>query len=170
MVKLTTSGEVIARFGGRGSQAGQFNSPTGIAIDEEGRKRVQIFNSDFTHHLTIQLDDHVQGIALDTFCNIHITQATEGHIKVYNPKGEYLHAYGRGELCDPQEVYVDERNYCLVTHSGDKPVKVFDSGGNLIHSFGSEMQSAQGICITPYGLHGPFIYVCDRDKEKWFRY
>ena len=49
-------------------------------------------------------------------------------------------------------------------------VKVFDSGGNLIHSFGSEMQSAQGICITPYGLHGPFIYVCDQDEQKWFRY
>ena len=62
--------------------------------------------------------------------------------------------------------YIDEHNYCLITHSGDKPVKVFDSGGNLIHSFGSEMQSAQGICITPYGLHGPFIYVCDRDEQK----
>ena len=77
MVKLT-------KFGGRGSQAGQFHSPTGIAVDEEGRiyvgeydgKRVKIFNTEFTHHLTIQLDDHVQGIALNTFCNIHITHHT----------------------------------------------------------------------------------------------
>ena len=44
-------------------------------------------------------------------------------------------------------MYIDERHYCLVTHSGDKPMKVFDSGGNLIHSFGSGIQSSQGICI-----------------------
>ena len=180
VVKLTISGEVIARFGELGSQKGQFKRPTGIAVDEEGRiyvgefynNRVQIFNSDFSHQLTIPLEDQVQGIALDTSCNIHVTQQSRagGRIKVFSPKGEYIRTYGMNNLKEPRELYIDEEGYCLVTDSGYEPVKVFDSSGKFLRSFGAGLQSAQGICITPYGLHGPFFYVCDRDKQEWVRY
>ena len=73
----------------------------GIAVDEDGRiyvgefygRRVQIFDSDFTHLLTIPLEDQVRGIALDTSCNIHVTQITRGHIKVSARKeNTYEHA------------------------------------------------------------------------------
>ena len=178
VVKLTTSGEVIARFGEMGSQDGQFKRPTGIAVDEEGRiyvgefynNRVQIFNPDFSHHLTIPLEDQVQGIALDTSCNIHVTQQSRGHIKVFSQNGEYIRTYGMGNLREPRELYIDEEDYCLVTDSSCEPVNVFDSSGKFLRSFGAGLQSAQGVCITPYGLHGPFFYVCDRDKQQWVRY
>ena len=177
VVKLTDSGQIV-RFGERGSRNGQFNSPYGIAIDEDGRiyvgefygRRVQIFDSDFIHLLTIPLKDQVRGIALDTSCNIHVTQATRGHIKVFSPKGEYIRTYGSSELHDPREVYVDEEDCCLVTDGSANPVKEYNSSGELEYSYGEEIQNAQGICITPYGLHGPFIYVCDSNKRKWFKY
>ena len=90
VIKLTEDGEVQARFGGIGSEEGQFDDPRGLAVDEEGRiyvgesgnKRIQVFNSDFSHCLTIRLPDQVHGIALDTSCNIHATQFRDGCIKV----------------------------------------------------------------------------------------
>lgn len=178
VVKLTTSGEVIARFGETGSKDGQFKRPTGIAVDGEGRiyvgefynNRVQIFNADFSHHLTIPLEDQVQGIALDTSCNIHVTQQSRGHIKVFSRTGEYIRTYGMNNLREPRELYIDEEDYCLVTDRSYEPVKVFNSSGEFLRSFGAGLQSAQGVCITPYGLHGPFFYVCDRDKQQWVRY
>ena len=178
VIKLTKDGEVQARFGGKGPGEGQFDGPNGLAVDEEGRiyvgesgnKRIQIFNSDFSHFFTIPLPDKVQGIALDTSCNIHATQFYSGCIKVYNSSGEYVREYGRGHLYQPQNLFVDEEDFCLVTDRGYKPVKIFNQEGALIQSFGSEIEFADGICISPYAHEGTVVYVCDREKKFFFRY
>ncbi len=178
VIKLKEDGEVQARFGGIGSEEGQFDEPRGLAVDEEGRiyvgergnKRIQVFNSDFSHCLTIRLPDQVHGIALDTSCNIHATQFRDGCIKVYSPSGKYIREYGRGHLCQPQNLFVDEEDFSLVTDRGYKPVKIFDQRGTLIHSFGSEVKFADGICISPFGEEGTFIYVCDRKENVFYRY
>ena len=178
VIKLTEDGEVQARFGGIGSEEGQFDDPRGLAVDEEGRiyvgefgnKRIQVFNSDFSHRLTIRLPDQVQGIALDTSCNIHATQFRDGCIKVYSPSGEYVEEYGRGQLDQPRNIYVDEEDFCFVTDSGPKPVKIFDQEGARIHLFGSGIRFADGVSISPNDDNSVFIYVCDRDGNQFSRY
>ena len=178
VIKLTEDGKFQARFGSMGSEKGQFDDPRGLAVDEEGRiyvgesgnKRIQVFNSDFSHHLTIRLPDQVHGIALDTSCNIHATQFRDGCIKVYSPSGKLVRKYGRGQLDQPRNIYVDEEDFCFVTDSGPNPVKIFDQKGTLIHSFGSGIQFADGISISPNEDNNICIYVCDRDGKKFVRY
>ena len=178
VIKLTEDGEVQARFGTKGSEKGQFDDPKGLAVDEEGRifvgesgnKRIQVFNPDSSHRLTIPLTDQVQGIALDTSCNIHATQFSTGCIKVYSSSGQYVREYGKSQLDQPHNVFVDEEDFCFVTDRGPNPVKIFDQQGTLIHSFGSEVKFADGVCISPYGQDGTFVYVCDREEKLFIRY
>ena len=178
VIKLAENGEVQARFGKKGSEKGQFDEPNGLAVDEEGRifvgesgnKRIQVFNPDSSHRLTIPLPDQVQRIALDTSCNIHATQFSTGCIKVYSSSGQYVREYGKGQLDQPHNVFVDEEDFCFVTDRGPNPVKIFDQQGTLIHSFGSEVKFADGVCISPYGEEGTFVYVCDREEKLFIRY
>ena len=146
IIKLTTTGELIGRFG-------DFESVWGITIDEEDKIYVgdnigvHIFNTDETICKIIKCGTVAKNFALDPSGNIHVTCHNEGYVAVYSQTGGYFRHYGKGQLKSPFGITVDEEGYSLVgeyRYCGQ--LKIFSPEGKLIHSIGNLRHSA-GVCI-----------------------
>ncbi len=142
---LGLRGEVVGNFGENSSAAGQrvFNKPTSVMLDgnqlfvlDDFASRVQIV--DLQGRVLRQLrtpndnaspPDHA-GMAIDGGGNIYISDEVQGMVRVYNPKGKLLNAFGRpggkiGEFSRPLGVWVDGRDRIYVADSKNHRIQVF---------------------------------------------
>ena len=142
---LGLRGEVVGNFGDNSSAAGQrvFNKPTSVVLDgnelfvlDDFGSRVQIV--DLQGRVLRQLQtpndnasppDHA-GLAIDSGGNIYISDEVQGIVRVYNPEGKLLNAFGRpggkiGEFSRPLGVWADARDRIYVADSKNHRIQVF---------------------------------------------
>ena len=139
--KFTPEGELLAEWGGLGSEPGQLRSPTGIAVGRDGRiyvaesggHRIQVFSS--------------EGMLLDT----------------WGAFGD-----GPGEFASAMTVALDDDKRIYVSDWGNSRVQVFDSAGRFLNQIGSsgtgsgEMTNPTGVAIGPEGN----LWVMDRGNSR----
>lgn len=149
-VKAYRDGQLVARFGGSGSAAGQFSFPTGIHVSPAGEVFVADQNND-----RVQVFDRgggflrcfgktgmslkprfgrAQGIAGDGAGRIYVADAFQGTVKVFDGAGVALGTIGgfgdrTGELQLPQSLAVDFNGRLLVASTGNARVEVFGLDG-----------------------------------------
>ena len=142
---LNLKGEVIKTIGSRGENAGEFNFPTHIWIDNEGivyivdsmNFRVQLFDSegnwlsmfgkagDATGYFA-----RPKGIATDTHGNIYVADALFHTVQIFNKEGHFLYNFGAqgresGDFWLPNGIYIDSNDYIYVADSYNSRVQVF---------------------------------------------
>jgi sugar lactone lactonase YvrE len=149
-VKTYRDGQLVARFGGSGSAAGQFSFPTGIHVSAAGEvfvadqnnDRVQVFDRDGAFlrcfgkggmSLTPKFG-RAQGLAGDGRGRVYVADAFQGTVKVFDAAGVLLGAIGQfgdrtGELRLPQSLAVDTNGRLLVVSTGNSRVEVFGLDG-----------------------------------------
>ncbi len=129
-------GRQALSFGGPGTDAGEFNYPTQIFLDDEGR----IFVTDSLNHRVQAFD-------------------ADGHFLFYvGSLGD-----SSGHVAVPKGVGVDSLGHVYVVDSYFSVVEVFDQKGRLLLSFGGP-GSENGQFQVPTGLTvdgQDRIYVCD---------
>ena len=154
--KLTTRGELISKFGKKGSGQGEFNGPGGVLVDskdrvivsDSGNNRVQVLDPSGKWILTIDGSggDHrfksPRGLALDSQGNIYVAAFGSNTIKVFTPDGAYIKMYGG--LNSPRGLAIDEDGYSLVSEGQGNRLSVFDPQGKKIHTVEN--------LITPTGI------------------
>ncbi len=130
------NGRPAMRFGGPGTDAGEFNYPTQVFLDAGGR----IFVTDSLNHRVQAFD-------------------AEGHFLFYvGSLGD-----SSGHVAVPKGVGVDSMGHIYVVDSYFSVVEVFDQKGRLLLSFGGP-GSENGQFQVPTGLAvdgQDRIYVCD---------
>ena len=135
-IQVFSSGSPRSTFGAYGSGRGQFNGPTGIAVNSTGSV------------LVVDNGNHRVQI-LDAFGN------PTGQIGSYGS--------GPGNFKDPLGIAILPSGLIAVTDSGNHRVEVFDSLGNFRFAFGSmgtaagKFEYPTGIAVTAAGL----FLVCD---------
>lgn len=132
-------------FGERGVGAGQFNYPTGMAVDSNG----VLFIADSYNH-------RVQRITPD------------GGVSPLGGRGA-----GRGQFLSPQGVATDPSNSFYVVEQGNHRVQKYSHDGTLLLTFGrmgtrdGEFRGPTGIAVAP---HTGDIYVADAGNNRVQRF
>lgn len=138
-------GGLIKNLGERGTNEGNFNYPTQMALDKEGRLyvvdsgnfRIQIFGSDEKVIRTlggvgVQFGQFARpkGIAIAPDGNIFIVDSMFQGVTVFNPDGKLLLAWGakgneKGLFDTPAAIHIDDENKIYVVSQLGKRVDIF---------------------------------------------
>jgi DNA-binding beta-propeller fold protein YncE len=138
-------GRPLARFGRRGGALGEFNFPTHLAADGQGRlfvtdsmnARIQIFDAsgkalgalssrgDSSGHLS-----RPKGIALDRENHVYVVDALFDNFQIFDTGGQFLLDVGSagskaGEFWLPAGIAINARNQIFVADSYNHRVQVF---------------------------------------------
>ena len=144
VVVIGLDGKERARFGQRGDGDGQFNFPTLIGRDSDGRLyvtdslnfRIQIFDttgrflSRFGRHGNATGDlSRPKGVATDRFGHVYVVDSMFHALQVFDHSGVFLLAIGgqgqgAGEFWLPTGLYVSDNNTIYIADSHNQRVQV----------------------------------------------
>lgn len=141
----TIDGKRVRQIGKNGSGEGEFNFPTHLWVDGEGRLyvtdslnfRVQIFSPDgsFEGMFGTLGDaygnlDKPKGVATDSEGNIYVVDSVKDMVKIFNIRGELLLFFGQegreyGEFWLPSGIFIDSQDKIYIADSYNGRVQVF---------------------------------------------
>jgi DNA-binding beta-propeller fold protein YncE len=155
ILKYSSSGVYITKFGSYGSGNGQFNYPRGVAVDSEGNvyvvdngnNRVQKFSSSGTYLAQWGSSgfgdgefDYPSGIAIDGNDNIYIADSYNDRIQKFASDGSYItqwgsSGFGDGEFDFPNALTVDSSGNIIVSDAYNYRIQSFTNVGSYISQF-----------------------------------
>jgi tripartite motif-containing protein 71 len=156
--KFSPAGESLAQWGTFGAEAGQFNTPVGIAIDQHGA----IYVADVGNHRVQKLSSegkpltqwHTVGsgtgesteigydLVLDASGNVYVSDAHpfssgSDRIQKFSPSGELLARWGGtgkgpGQFRNPTGLAVDGKGNIYVVDSDNNRIEELSPGGKFL--------------------------------------
>jgi ABC-type Fe3+ transport system permease subunit/sugar lactone lactonase YvrE len=186
----TPTGELVARWGGFGTNAGQLTFPRAVAansrdeivVSEYGLvERVQCFSPGGTNLIRAfgragtqpGEFNRPEGLALDAQDRIYVADSCNHRIQVFTWEGAFLRSYGGagsgpGELSYPYDITVDSQGRQYVCEFGNSRIQVFDAEGRSLEVIGGPGALA-GQFNNPWGValdsHGN-LYVADSQNHR----
>ena len=181
-------GEYFGTFGSFGEGDGQFTSPSGIAIDSQGRvyvtdehlHRIAVFDatgqflSKFGTKGTQEGEfDTPSGIAIDNQDNLYVADTYNNRIQKFTADGRFQLSFGSqydgiGGLRLPWGVTVDANGNVYVADWGNDRIEKFSASGEFHATFGHS-GDGDGEFYRPSGVavdHDGYIYVADWGNER----
>ena len=131
-------------FGSKGSEPGQFNTPSGIAVDIKGNvliadrgNRVQVFDANGAHlkSITHTTAEHkLQGpisVAVGPDDWVYVVEFDSDRVSVFDESYKYVKSFGKrgtrdGEFHYPYAIAVSCDGYIYVSDIDNKRVQVFE--------------------------------------------
>jgi DNA-binding beta-propeller fold protein YncE len=146
---FSPQGQLLAQWGRRGTNAGEFTLPRAVAVDSRG----DVFVSEYS------VLDRVQRFA-------HWTAAVLGRSN--SPSPQVLSSFGHsgngpGEFNRPEGLCVDAQDRVYVADSCNHRIQVFASDGKFLRAYGKagrgkgELSYPYDICVDAAGRQ----YVCE---------
>ncbi len=144
-------GEFLFEFGRRGQEDGEFNFPSNIFIDKQGKVyvadsmnfRVQIFNEDGKFLSKFgEIGDipgkfaRPKGIAVDSEGHIYVVDAAFNNVQIFDREGQLLLFFGQmgrapGMFWLPAGMYIDKDDKIYVADQYNSRVDIFQYLGEL---------------------------------------
>jgi tripartite motif-containing protein 71 len=187
--KFSPIGTPLAQWGTFGSAPGQFSTPVGIAIDQQG----DIYVADVGNHRIQKLSSqgkpltqwHTVGsgtgesteigydLALDACGNVYVSDAhpfSSGNdrIQKFSPSGNLLAAWGGtgtgpGKFGNPTGIAVDSKGNVFVVDSGNNRIQELSSTGQYLAEWKGPDSGFQFTSKVAVDGHGN-MYVSDGSK------
>ena len=158
-------GRLLQQIGRRGDGDGEFNFPTFVSLDPQGRlyvvdsvnNRIQVFDPDGKFLWKFgRSGDHIgdfarpKGVAVDSFGNIYVVDSRWSNIQIFNQQGQLLMIFAGvgtypGLLLNPTAIAIDRENKIYVSDTFGKRVSVYE----LIDTSAEESVEMQTTGIKP---------------------
>jgi len=135
--------------GGRGSDRGQFDAPTAIAVDpngnvliaDTGNGRIEKFSPTGTFVTSIGQFEAPSGIAIDRAGNIYVAEIGSKHrVQKLAPDGKFIAEWKGPEpgFYGPRRITVGPDDSIYLVDSGRNRIVKFSPDGQVLASWGSE--------------------------------
>jgi DNA-binding beta-propeller fold protein YncE len=145
ILRFSPNGELLGRIGSRGTQPGEFNFPTYLECDGDGR----IYVSDSLNFRVQILDPGgkvlgvigslgnrpgnlslPKGVAVDSDGHVYVVDARFENVQIFEPSGQVLLPFGKegtrpGEFWLPAGIHIDKQDRIWVADSYNHRVQVF---------------------------------------------
>ena len=148
----------VSSFGSLGTGTGQFNHPTGIAIDAKGNlwvvdtnnRRLQKFDSTGKYLTSFGTLGTGNGqfkrptdVAIDSSGNLWVTDSGNNRVQKFDETGTYLSQFGslgtgNGQFKEPEGIDFDPSGNIWVADTYNGRVQAFDSKAKFIRVVGSK--------------------------------
>ena len=148
-------GELLGKWGKKGSLEGELNGPCGLAFDKEDNlyvvdtlnHRIQKFTKDGKFLLTWGAYGSAEGelnmpwgITVDSRGDVFVADWRNDRVQKFSPEGEYLATFGSsgtgdGELNRPTDVAVDGEGDVYVTDWANDRLNIYTQDGVFITAF-----------------------------------
>ena len=182
----------LFEWGQAGAGDGQFNEPSGVAIDSAGN----LYVADTANHRIQKFDDQgnfllkwgasgsgagqfdaPKGMAVDSADNVYVVDSGNHRIQKFGASGSFVTAWGSsgsgsGQFNQPFGVAVDSLDNVYVTDTGNDRVQKFDRNGVFIASWGStgdgagQFRSPRAIAVSITGGDlSDSVYVADANSR-----
>ena len=142
----SANGSVVRTIGRRGVEPGEFNFPTNLAVDRQGRLyvadtlnfRVQVFDAAGAVLKTIGEQgngpgrlNRAKGVGVDSEGHIYVADTSFNNFQIFDADGNILlfvgtAGSGPGEFLLPASLFVDHRDRIYIADQGNARVQVFD--------------------------------------------
>ena len=171
----------VLSFGQKGSSAGMFSKPWGLAVNEKdeiavtenGSHRIQVFSSNGNHLRSFGRQgvqqvqfDRPRGIAFHND-NIIVADSRNHRVQLFSDQGEYLGQFGgQGNLDHqlelPLGLSIDSDGNIIVADRNNKFIKIFSSDGQFLRKIGTE-----GCFSFPFHCiqHDNYLVVSDKNDH-----
>ena len=166
---LDPDGKTILAWGSKGDKPGQFRSPAGIAVDEEGmvyvadtgNHRIQVFDQEGKTIRTFGSKgsnprelNSPSGLAA-RYGHLYIADTGNSRVQVLSTDGIFIREIqvksDDNEMKEPVAIAVDGQNRIYVLDSESNRVSVFDHNGAQLMNFGGKGKGSDGFKY-PRGL------------------
>lgn len=128
-------GELVFKFGSKGSEPGQFSSPHGVAllsnedivVSDSDNNRIQVFDS-HGHFIQVIGAGELKNPAhlfVDQADNILVADRDNNRIVVYRPDGERVSVIGEGQISKPTGICVGPNQEIVVTENDRGRISIF---------------------------------------------
>jgi DNA-binding beta-propeller fold protein YncE len=158
--------------GGRGTGKGEFDSPTGIAVDGSGNVlvadtdngRIEKFSPNGTFVTIVGQFEAPNGIAIDRAGNIYVAEIGSKHdVQKLGPDGKFIAEWAPG-LYGPRRIAIGPDDSVYVVDSGRNRIVKFSPDGQVLASWGSEGSGDgqfRGLSSVAVDLTTNKVYVAD---------
>jgi len=186
--KFNNDGTFLTAWGSSGSGAGQFNSPSGITVDENyvyvvdsQLNKIQKFDKDgnFITQWGVQGDLPGEfllpnGITMGENSTVYVVDTGNHRVQQFTSEGEFLKEFGESGILEdqfisPMGITIDGLGNIYVSDSGSTSIKKFTKEGVFIKNLNSNVGGfplrAQGIASDPEGN----LYVADTGNNRILR-
>ena len=183
---LDKEGNFLRKFGCKGTDIGQLDSPSDITflndseilVAEELNHRIQQFNV-HTGKGVKTFGKHGEGVGefrnptgvyRDGEERIFVADFNNSRIQVFTKEGEPVFSFGSGLLRGPTACIVHQ-NMFIVSDASSQCLKIFDNSGNFLYMIGGkgradgQLQWPRSLCIEKSGNHHN-ILVCDYNSHR----
>ena len=175
----------VSKWGSAGAANGQFDNPSGIAVDGTGNvyvidtnnNRVQKFRGDGTFLLSWGAlgsgngqFQFPRGIAIDPAGNVVVADSDNNRVQKFTSTGSYITQWGtagsgNGQFQQPRAIATDAAGFIFVTEDAftTKRVQKFNSTGVYVSQWGApgsgngQFASPRGIAVDDSG----YVYISD---------
>ncbi len=184
--KYDGQGNYISTIGKHGNKAGEFNQPTGIAVNfvyiyvaDHLNNRVQVFdrNGSFIRQFGDKILKQPAGIAIrqdGESCLIYVSDSKNNRIAIFDTLGNMVDSLGAGlDLREPWDICFDYNNNLYIADVYNNRVVQLDAWGNKLLTFGTQGKEAgefklpQGLAVSP---DGKYVYVIDTHNDRIQRF
>ena len=181
---FSSDGTYLRSFGSIGCREGEFNSPKGIAIDNENgvffiadsfNNRIQLFTGqgEFLNKFGEKgnLDHQLScpnGLSIGSDGNCIVADSGNKKIKLFSRNGQFLRSIGsEGSFSTPTHC-IQYKEYLIASDFAEHCIKVFDKAGHFLYKFG-KYGTGDGEFNGPTRLSinkAEHLMVCDADNNR----